>query len=100
VKELKAVPAEAGQDDKEWCERGCDYHWRIGVDSGSVLIFTFEGSCGQAYLSEDEADMIANALHDCANVIRENRKQNWKPIMFHGFNLESHDLDGQPGRQS
>lgn len=98
--ELKAVPADSTDDDDagEWCDRGCEYHWRVSVDSGSLLILTFDSSCGQAYLTEDEADMIATALHDCASVIRGNRKRNWKPITFHGFSLESHDRKSPPAR--
>ena len=94
MKELKAVPAEAGQDDKKWCNRGCDYHWRIQVDSGSVIMLTFDSSCGQAYLSEDEADLIGSALKDCARVVRECHEKRWKPIVIHGFHLESHDAPG------
>lgn len=78
MEELKAVPAEAGKGDEEheeWCTRGCSYHWRVEV-SGSqnnVIILQFDGSCGQAYLSAEEADAIGSTLKDHAARIRERR---------------------------
>jgi hypothetical protein len=89
-----AVTADVGggdEKDEEWCTRGCEFHWRISVDTGSVIIFTFSSSCGQAYISEDEADAIGNALKECARVTRENRDNKWKPLTIQGFSLEHHD---------
>jgi hypothetical protein len=72
VDEAQAVTAKAGEDDKEWCNRGCGYHWRVEI-SGSqnaVIILQFDGSCGQAYLSADEADAIGSALKEHASRVR------------------------------
>lgn len=76
MKELNAVRVEAGEgheEGEEWCTRGCSYHWRVEVSGcrNNVIILQFDGSCGQAYLSADEAEAIGNALRDHATRIRE-----------------------------
>lgn len=93
MKELKAVPAEPGEGDEEseeWCTLGCSYHWRVEVSGcrNAVIILQFDGSCGQAYLSADEADAIGSALKEHAARIR---KRPWADNTITSATFEEHD---------
>lgn len=94
--ETAKAPQDDMDDGDEWCDRGCDFHWKVDVSSGSLVILGFKGSCGQAYLSADEAESIANALKDCARVIRKAHRHGWSHVPGISFNMENHDAPRRP----
>lgn len=79
----------------EWCDRGCDFHWRLSVDSGPLVILRLDSSRGEAYLSPDEADAIGDALKAYA------RDARMRSGNLRGLAIESHDAGrGSTPRES
>jgi hypothetical protein len=87
---------ERAQAAEAWCDRECDFHWRVSIGSGPLIILKFDGSCGEAYLSPDEADAIGDALKAYAS---EARRPPLHPgdgysMAVRSLVIESHDGEG------
>lgn len=77
----------------EWCDRDCEFHWRVQVGNGPLIILRLDSSDGEAYLSPEEADAIGDALKDYARDIRQARERPGPgyDMDVRGLVVESHD---------
>jgi hypothetical protein len=94
VEELKAVPAEAEQDDEKWGDDNCRDHWRISVSSGPLVTLRLEGA-EEAYLGAGQAEAIGRALLDAAKFIRDQERRHWHGA-WDGITLELESHSGPP----
>jgi hypothetical protein len=101
VKELKAVPAEADEDDEEWRQDGCTEHSRFSVmgDPNVAARVRLDG-CGEVYFGPDEAEAAGRALLDCARNFRAlQRSRGYGGYQFINLELEWHS-GPPPARES